>query len=289
MKRKKLNKHSSMKSAYKVRLDAMIKVAVMGCTGRMGGTVTKHVLDSNKFSFIGGTVRKDSEDIGKDIGILLHRGHMGILVSDDPEPLIQQADVIIDFTVPESTARHATLCAQYSKPFVAGTTGLSKDLQQDIVNASEKIPVLFSPNMSIGITLMQTLVKKMAQILDTSFDIEIVEMHHRHKLDAPSGTAISIGQAAATGRGIILEGNNGPRCRTGPRHPGEIGFSALRGGEVAGVHTAVFAGNDEVLELTHRANDRNVFASGALTAAEWIVLQPRGLYRMHDVLGISNT
>jgi len=264
----------------------MIKVAVMGCTGRMGGAVTAHVLDSNKFTFIGGAVRAGSEDIGKDIGIVLKRGHIGTLVTDDPVPLIQEADVIIDFTTPEATAKNALLCAEYGKPVVIGTTGLGKDLQQDIINASELIPIVFSPNMSIGITLMTVLVKKMAEILDDSFDIEIVEMHHRHKLDAPSGTAISIGQAAARGRGIILE-NNAARCRVGPRHNGEIGFSSMRGGEVTGVHTAVFAGDDEVLELTHRANNRHMFASGALNAAEWLLKQPRGLYTMHDVLGIN--
>lgn len=264
----------------------MIKVAVMGCTGRMGSAITQHALDSNKFEFIGGAVKVGSEDIGKDIGVLLKRGHVGVLVTDDPIPLIQQADVIIDFTAPQASAKMAQLCAEYGKPIIIGTTGLGKDLQQDIINASDKVPVIFSPNMSIGITLMTVLVRKMAQILDETFDIEIVEMHHRHKLDAPSGTAISLGQAAAKGRGFILEGNSA-RCRVGPRHPGEIGFSSLRGGEVAGNHTVVFAGNDEVLEITHRANNRHMFASGALNAAEWLLNQPKGLYTMHDVLGIN--
>jgi 4-hydroxy-tetrahydrodipicolinate reductase len=266
----------------------MIKVAVMGCSGRMGAAVTNQLLDSDKFQFIGGAVRKESDHVGQDIGHVLNRSHIGILVTVDPLPLMKEADVIIDFTTPESTARLVTMAAELGKPYVTGTTGLSKDLQQDIFNASEIIPVVFSPNMSVGMTLMNVVVKKMAQILDESFDIEILEMHHRYKLDAPSGTAISIGQAAAKGRGQTLDGT-AVRCRTGKRIPGEIGFSVLRGGEVAGDHKAIFAGNNEMLEVSHRAYDRNVFASGALKAAEWVIKQPKGLYNMHDVLGLNGS
>ncbi len=266
----------------------MIKVAVMGCTGRMGAAVTKQILDSNKFTFIGGAVRKESDHIGRDVGHVLNRQHIGILVTDDPNPLMQEADIIIDFTTPESTAANVQLAAQYGKPYVTGTTGLGKDLQQDIINASELIPIIFSPNMSVGMTLMTVVVKKMAQILDDSFDIEILEMHHRHKLDAPSGTAIAIGQAAAQGRGIILDGHS-VKSRTGRRKPGEIGFAVLRGGEVSGDHTAIFAGDNEMLSVTHRAYDRNVFASGALKAAQWLIKQPKGLYNMQDVLGINGS
>jgi 4-hydroxy-tetrahydrodipicolinate reductase len=264
----------------------MIKVAVMGCTGRMGAAVTKQILDSNKFTFIGGAVRKESNHIGRDVGHVLNRQHIGILVTDDPKPLMQAADIIIDFTTPKATAANVELAAQYGKPYVTGTTGLGKDLQQDIINASELIPIIFSPNMSVGMTLMTVVVKKMAQILDDSFDIEILEMHHRHKLDAPSGTAIAIGQAAAQGRGIILESHS-DKSRTGLRKPGKIGFAVLRGGEVSGDHTAIFAGDNEMLSVTHRAYDRNVFASGALKAAQWLIKQPKGLYNMQDVLGIN--
>lgn len=266
----------------------MIKVAVMGCTGRMGTAIIKKILESDTFSFIGGTARLESEDMGSDIGHVLKREHLGIFVTSDPVPLIKQADVVIDFTAPESTAQHALIAAQFNKPFVTGTTGMGKDLQQDIINASEQVPVVFSPNMSIGITLMNVLVKKVATILDDSFDIEIVEMHHRHKLDAPSGTAIAIGQAAAKGRGIHLEGTS-VRCRTSQRHKGEIGFSSLRGGEVAGDHSAIFAGDNEVITISHRAFDQKVFASGALKAAEWLIKQPKGLYTMHDVLGLNGS
>lgn len=266
----------------------MIKVAVMGCTGRMGAAITKQILDSDKFSFIGGAVRKDSDHIGQDVGHVLNRPHIGILVTSAPEPLMDEADVIIDFTTPETTASLIQLAAKKNKPYVTGTTGLSKDLQQDVINASETIPVVFSPNMSVGMTLMTVLVKKVAKVLDDSFDIEILEMHHRHKLDAPSGTAIAIGQAAAQGRGIQLEGHS-VKSRTGQRHPGEIGFAVLRGGEVAGDHKAIFAGNSEMIEISHRAYDRNVFASGALKAAEWLIKQPKGLYNMQDVLGINGS
>lgn len=257
----------------------------MGCSGRMGKAVTRQVLNSDKFEFIGGAVRADSEDVGKDMGRLLHREPIGVIVSNDAEPVIKQADVVIDFTVPLATSEHALFAAKYKKPYVTGTTGLNKDLREDIVNASYEIPVVFSPNMSIGITMLTTLVEKVAKVLDDSFDIEILEMHHRHKLDAPSGTSIAIGQAAAKGRGVILESNQ-TRCRTTKRNPGEIGFAVLRGGEVTGDHTAIFAGSHEILELKHKALDRSVYASGALKAAEWVIKQPPGLYTMHDVLGL---
>ena len=264
----------------------MIKVAVMGCTGRMGAAVTNQILNTPLFSFVGGAVRQDSDHIGQDIGKVLNRQNVGILVTKDPEPIIQAADVIIDFTTPISTANLIQIAAEYHKPYVTGTTGMGKDLQQDVYNAAEKIPVIFSPNMSVGMTLMTAIVKKMAEVLDETFDIEIQEMHHRYKLDAPSGTAIAIGNAAASGRGQILE-NTAIRNRIGQRKSGEIGFAVLRGGEVAGDHKAVFAGNNEMLEISHRAFDRNVFASGALKAAQWLINKPKGMYTMHDVLGIK--
>lgn len=264
----------------------MIKVAVMGCTGRMGAAVTNQLLDNPMFSFVGGAVRKESDHIGQDVGHVLNRPHIGILVSSDPIPPMQKADVIIDFTAPESTAHLVKLASELGKPYVTGTTGLGKDLQQDVYNAAKQIPVIFSPNMSIGMTLMNVVVKKVARILDESFDIEILEMHHRHKLDAPSGTAIALGNAAAQGRGKTLE-SAGIHNRTGLRQPGEIGFAVLRGGEVAGDHKAIFAGNSEMIEISHRAYDRNVFASGALKAAQWLVDKPAGMYTMQDVLGIN--
>jgi 4-hydroxy-tetrahydrodipicolinate reductase len=289
MKKTKRNKFPWTKLGCKAKLGIkMIKVAVMGCTGRMGAAITKKILDSSKFEFIGGAVRKESDHIGQDVGHVLNRPHIGILVTDDPEPLMQAADIIIDFSTPESTARLVQMAALLNKPYVTGTTGLGKDLQQDVINASGRIPVVFSPNMSVGMTLMTVLVEKVAEVLDESFDIEILEMHHRYKLDAPSGTAIALGHAAAQGRKRILE-DTAVRPRTGQRHPGEIGFAVLRGGAIAGDHTVFYAGDSEMLEISHRAYDRNVFASGALIAAEWLIKQKPGLYNMQDVLGLTGS
>lgn len=265
----------------------MIKVAIMGCTGRMGSAVARQVIGNKDFQLVSGTARKESEYLGQDLGKFLKHDPLGISITCETKDAIEVADVVIDFTTPEAAVRHALAAADLGKPYVTGTTGLSKNLQQDIVNASEKIPIVFSPNMSIGITLLISMVERAARVLDDSFDIEICEMHHRYKLDAPSGTAISLGHAAAKGRHISLE-EKGVRARTGKRNKGEIGFAVLRGGEVAGDHKVIFAGNHEILELSHRALDRTVFASGALKAAEWVVTQKPGLYNMHDVLSLDS-
>lgn len=265
----------------------MINVAVMGCTGRMGQLVSCQVLHNpEKYKLVGGTAKSDSEHIGKDIGRFLHKENLGISITTDTHDAIRDAHVVIDFTQPEAASRHALAAAQAGIPYITGTTGLGKDLQQDIVNASTQIPVVFSPNMSIGITLLTNIVEQVAKTLDASYDIEICEMHHRHKLDAPSGTAIALGHAAAHGRGLHLD-DHATKCRTGRRNPGEIGFAVMRGGEIAGDHSVLFAGDHELITISHRALNRNVFASGALKAAEWLIQQKPGLYDMHQVLGLS--
>lgn len=263
----------------------MIKIAVMGCSGRMGRIITKQVLDTEGCTFIGGTVKPDSLSLGIDIGELIGNGPLGLYAVGDPEPLIENADVVIDFTVPQASVRHVVLAKEHRVPIVIGTTGLAKDEREEIITASNLIPVVFTPNMSIGVNLLLKFVEDAAKRLDEEFDIEIFEMHHRFKSDAPSGTAIALGQAAAKGRGVNLQ-ERGISCRTGQRLPGEIGFAVARGGNVTGDHDVMFASDFEIIEFSHRALNPGVFASGAVRAAMWLLDKPNGLYTMKNVLDI---
>ncbi len=260
-----------------------IKIGVTGCTGRMGRMVVHQIINSEECKLVGGTVRVGSANEGQDIGELLKYGTLGLKAVSDPEPMFRDSDVIVDFTRPEASVHYAQLARQHKTAMVIGTTGLSKGQREEVLSASRDVPVLFSPNMSIGITLLMSLVEQAARALDPSFDIEIFDLHHRYKLDAPSGTAVALGQAAAHGRKVSLE-ENAMRCRTGRRQEGEIGFSSLRAGEVIGDSKVIFAGNHELVELSHRALSREVFASGALKAALWLVKQQTGLYTMKDVI-----
>ncbi len=262
----------------------LIKIGVTGCAGRMGRMVVHQVMACDDCQFIAGTVNPKSGTIGQDVGELIGFGHLGIAAQDNPEKMFQEADVVVDFTVPNATMNHVKLAKQFKTPLVIGTTGLAKGQREDLMSAAREIPILYSPNMSIGITLLMNLVEQAAKTLDPSFDIEVFDMHHRHKLDAPSGTAIALGQAAASGRKISLE-ENAMKCRTGRRQTGEIGFASLRGGEVIGDSKVIFAGDYEVIELSHRSLNREIFASGALKAALWIAKQQPGGYTMRDVLG----
>ncbi len=260
-----------------------IKIGVMGCTGRMGKMIVREILSSADSRFAGGTVRPKSPNLGDDIGVCVGRDPVGFFALKDATPVFEQSDVVIDFTRATATVEHVHLAQKYHTPLVIGTTGLSKNQREDIINASKKVPIVFSPNMSIGVTLLNIVVEKMAELLDSSFDIEVVEMRHRNKLEAPSGTAIALGQAAARGRKTSLE-ESAMRCRTGKRQFGEIGFAVLRGGEVIGDSKVVFAGDHEMIEFSHRSLSREVFASGSVKAAKWLVKQNPGLYTMREVL-----
>ena len=206
----------------------------------------------------------------------------------DPAAAIGAADAVIDFTVPAATVAHARLCAEKGVALVIGTTGLDPDQTKAVHEAASKVPILWAANMSLGVNILLALVEKTASMLDPAYDIEILEMHHRHKIDAPSGTALALGKAAAAGRQVRLEDvwRKSRDGHTGARPAGEIGFATLRGGEEVGVHTVMFAAAGERLELSHRSFSRETYASGAVRAALWLDGRKPGLYGMKDVLGL---
>jgi 4-hydroxy-tetrahydrodipicolinate reductase len=214
----------------------------------------------------------------------------GVTVRDDPAAMMADVDVVVDFTIPDATVHHAELAAASGTAMVIGTTGLDDAQAQVLSAAATKIPVVWAPNMSVGVTLLLALTEQVAGLLEPqNYDIEVVEMHHRHKIDAPSGTALGLGKAAAAGRGVPLESvyqavRDG---HTGARPDGQIGFATLRGGDVVGDHSVVFAGDGERVELTHKAGSRTVFAAGAVRAAMWTKGRASGLYSMKSVLGFD--
>jgi len=267
---------------------ADMKLAVIGVAGRMGQTLARLVHGTDGCVLAGGTEPSGSEAIGQDIGVLAGLGELGIAVSGDPLELISKVDGILDFTQPEASVQCAELAAQARIVHVIGTTGFSPEDDKRITAAARHATIVKSGNMSLGVNLLAALVRKAAEALDEDFDIEIVEMHHKHKVDAPSGTALLLGNAVAEGRKIDL-GKRSVRTRdghTGARTRGDIGFATLRGGGVIGDHTVMLAGENERIELTHRAQSRDVFASGALKAALWAQGKGPGLFSMTDVLGL---
>ena len=266
-----------------------IKIGIVGCAGRMGQMLMKEVLDTDGASLSGGTERPGGPAAGQDIGELLGRGKLGLTIGTDARELFQASDVVIDFTTREATVVHARLAAELGKALVVGTTGLEPQQEVVLHEAATKVPVVYAPNFSIGVNLLMSLVEQVAKVLDPSYDIEIVEMHHRHKVDAPSGTALGLGRAAAAGRQVALS-DVAVRQRdgiVGPRKSGEIGFATLRGGDVVGDHTVMFAAEGERIELTHKAQSRAVFSKGAVRAALWAQGRKAGLYSMFDVLGLK--
>ena len=265
-----------------------LKIAVMGVAGRMGRELVRVAHTTPGCVLIGGTEHKGSPALGQDIGTLAGVGSLGVVASDDPLELIARADAVLDFTRPKASVEFAGLAANARIIHVIGTTGFSEEDEAAIAAAARHATIIKSGNMSLGINLLAALTSKVAQALDDNFDIEILEMHHKHKVDAPSGTALMLGEAAAQGRGISHK-ERSVRVRdghTGPRNRGDIGYATLRGGNVVGEHTVIFAGEGERIELTHRASDRSLFARGAVRAALWGRGKPPGLYSMRDVLGI---
>jgi 4-hydroxy-tetrahydrodipicolinate reductase len=236
----------------------------------------------------GGTEAAGSAAVGKDIGELAGLERLGVAISSDAAAVIADADAILDFTSPQATVHFATLAATSKTVHVIGTTGFDAAGEAALAAAAKNTVIIKSGNMSLGVNLLAALTKKVASALGQDFDIEIVEMHHRMKVDAPSGTALMLGEAAAEGREIDLT-ERSVRARdghTGARKSGDIGFAVLRGGSVVGDHTVIFAGDGERIELTHRASDRGIFARGAVKAALWGKGRPAGFYSMTDVLGI---
>jgi 4-hydroxy-tetrahydrodipicolinate reductase len=267
-----------------------MRLVIAGAGGRMGRTLVHAIAATKGVTLAGAVEAADSAVIGRDTGELAGLGSNGIKVVSDAAPLLKSADGLIEFTIPAATLVLAELTAAAGIVHVVGTTGHSAEEEAVIAKAAKRAPIVKSGNMSLGVNLLAALVKRVAQTLDENYDIEILEMHHNKKIDAPSGTALMLGRAAAAGRGIHLAAHSvrGRDGITGARRAIDIGFAALRGGTVVGDHTVIFAGPAERIELTHRAEDRMIFARGALHAALWARGQKPGLYSMADVLGLAD-
>ena len=266
----------------------MIKVAITGVAGRMGGRIFSLLQLEEGIEVIGVTEKKGHPDLGKDAGVVLGSGKLNLLISDSIESAAGDADAVIDFTSPGATLEHAQYASRNGKPMVIGTTGLSQDERSKIEKLARSFPCVISPNMSVGINVLFEVSKRVAAYLGDEFDVEITEAHHRHKVDSPSGTAIRLGEeiAEALGRDFKGVARFGRYGQTGERKKEEIGIQAVRGGDIIGEHTVFFFGTGERIELTHRATSRDNFARGAIRAVKWVVGKPPGIYTMKDVLGI---
>jgi len=268
----------------------MAKVIIAGAAGRMGRRIGFMVNAHPELEVAGGFERPESPDVGRDMGELGGYGSSGIKVAPGLAEVIDQGDVIIDFTFHEATMEIARQAAEKNKPMVIGTTGLSQDNLQELAELCNSFPCVQAPNMAVGVNVLFKLAAKVASILGNDYDMEIVEAHHRMKKDAPSGTAMKLGEVMAQAVGRDLE-KDGVFCRhgiIGERTDTEIGLQTIRAGDIVGEHTVYFAGAGERLELTHRAHSRDNFARGAALAAAWVVKQANGLYNMFDVLGLQD-
>ena len=266
-----------------------MKIGVVGCAGRMGVALLKQIAGTEGCAIAGGTERPGSDAIGRDVGEVAGLGALGLEVGDDAAALIAGADAILDFTAPAATVAHAALCADAGTVHIIGTTGMADEHNAAIAEAATRTCVMQAGNMSVGVNLMVELTRRVAATLDADWDVEVVEMHHRHKVDAPSGTALMLGRAAAQGRGIDHDASavRGRDGITGARRRGDIGYASLRGGNVVGDHSVIFAADNERFELSHKASDRALFARGAVTAALWARHRAPGHYNMADVLGFN--
>jgi len=266
-----------------------MKIGIVGCAGRMGRMLTATVLDTPGAELAGGTETPSSEFIGHDMGRLAGGDAIGVTVSADAEALFEAADAIIDFTIPAATVAHAALAEANGTSLVVGTTGLSDGDMTRLEAAGDGTAIVQAGNMSLGVNLLVGLSEQVARALGPDFDIEVVEMHHKHKIDAPSGTALMLGKAAAKGRGVDHDASAvmSREGETGARPDGAIGYATLRGGDVIGEHSVIFAGHGERIELVHKAADRGLFARGAVHAALWTAGKAPGLYSMRDVLGFD--
>ncbi len=266
-----------------------LKVGIIGCAGRMGQMLVRTVAESDRCLVVGGSERSGATVVGKDLGLVAGIDALGVSVTDDPADLFTHADAVLEFTNPAATAQHAEMAARKKKIHVVGTTGLEPSQMAALNRAARQTAIVLAPNMSVGVTLLLRLVQQIGRALDPDWDIEVLEMHHRAKVDAPSGTALALGRAAAAGRGVDLEAV-AKRARdgiTGARRRGDIGFAVLRAGDVVSDHRVIFASDGERIELAHVATSREIYARGALRAALWAQGRPPGLYSMADVLGLT--
>jgi 4-hydroxy-tetrahydrodipicolinate reductase len=271
-------------------MSATMGLVVVGAGGRMGGALIRAIAETPGVHLSGAVEREGASTLGRDAGEVAGAGTLGVTIADDPLEAFAKADGVLDFTVPSATTVFAGYAAQARIVHVIGTTGSSAEDEARIVAAARHATIVKSGNMSLGVNLLAVLVEQAARALGPEeFDIEVLEMHHRHKVDAPSGTALLLGEAAATGRDVSLD-ENAVRVRdgiTGAREAGSIGFATLRGGSVVGEHSVILAGPGERIVLSHHAEDRSLFARGAVKAALWAHGRKPGLYSMRDVLGLS--
>lgn len=265
----------------------MTRVAIAGASGRMGKTLIEACHQTEGINLTVATDRSGNDAIGKDAGDVAGVGHLGVTITDDFTKTADDFDVLIDFTQPDATLAHLDACRQAKRRMVIGTTGFSPEQRQKIEETSQDMAIVLAPNMSVGVNLCLKLLDTAARILGDDVDIEIIEAHHRHKVDAPSGTALRMGEVVAEALGRNLEqcavyGRQG----VSKREPGTIGFETIRAGDIVGDHTVMFAGQGERVEITHKASSRMTFASGAVRAASWLMQQECGLYDMQDVLDL---
>jgi len=268
---------------------ADLGIGIVGAAGRMGMALARAVSEAEGCRIVAATERSGHASLGADIGSLAGLDALGVAVTDATSSLFAAVDAVLDFTAPQATAAHGVFASENGTILVTGTTGLEQNQQAAIETAARSVAVVQAPNFSVGVNVALALVEQTARLLDEDYDIEVVEMHHRHKVDAPSGTALGLGHAAAKGRGVSLDtvAERGRDGITGARERGTIGFASLRGGDIVGEHNVVFAGPAERVEITHRAGGREIFARGAVRAALWAADKPAGLYSMADVLGFN--
>ncbi len=265
------------------------RIAINGAAGRMGLNLIRACHQHPDLALGAAFERAGSDAVGKDAGMLAGVGDLGVSVSDAMPAQRDAFDVLIDFTRPEPAMAAASLCAETGKALVIGTTGFDAQQKAELGALARRIAVVLAPNMGVGVNLSLNLLATAARVLGDSVDVEVVEAHHRHKVDAPSGTALAMGEAVAEAQGRSLEdcAVYGRHGHTGEREAGTIGFSAIRGGDIVGEHTVMFVGDGERIEITHKATSRMVFANGAMRAALWVHGREPGLYNMQDVLGLS--
>ena len=268
----------------------IINVGVIGAGGRMGRMLIEAVQDNSQTTLTAAIERQGSSLVGADAGEIAAIGHLGVKIVDDLKAVINDIDVLIDFSLPDATEQNMQVCAANNVAMVIGTTGFNAQQEKVLATASEQVSIVYAGNYSTGVNLSLKLLGMAAKAFGKDADVEVIEAHHKHKIDAPSGTAYMMAEAVAEARGqnlkdVAIYGREG---QTGAREAGSIGIHAIRGGEIIGDHTVMFIADGEVVEITHRARARMTFAAGAIRAATWIVQQPTGQYNMQDVLGLND-
>ncbi|MFP8966380.1 4-hydroxy-tetrahydrodipicolinate reductase [Pokkaliibacter sp. CJK22405] len=268
----------------------MTRIAIMGAAGRMGRNLIDAIAQTEGATLGAGILSPGSSLVGADVGEIAGVGKLNLTAVDSLAAAVNDFDVLIDFTSPKVTEQTLAFCAEHGKALVIGTTGLTDEQKALIDQAAEKTAIVFAPNMSVGVNVVLKLLALAAKTLGEGYDIEIIETHHRHKVDSPSGTALALGEAVADAldRDLKEHAIYGREGQVGARPAKEIGFATVRGGDVVGDHTVLFASEGERVEITHKASSRMTFAKGAVRAAIWLSQQPKGRYDMHDVLGLKD-